>query len=90
LLLATAHQIERMVRSGEHANYAALAQELGLSRARVTQLATLAYLAPAVQDEILAATDGQLGRITERTLRAIAAQRDWADQHDLWREAVGR
>ena len=50
-----------------------------MTRARVTQLVSLALLAPAIQEEILALPPVTTGRdvITERTLRPIVAEPVW-------------
>ena len=55
-LLALAHKWEGMVRRGE-TDYARIAQRHGLSRARVSQICTLALLAPADQERIVASLE---------------------------------
>lgn len=52
LQLALAVRIERAIESGELRDYADAARRLGLTRARVTQLAVLAALPTAVQDSL--------------------------------------
>jgi hypothetical protein len=86
-LLALAHEIERRIRAGELDDLAHAARVLGLTRARVTQIANLTLLAPAIQEEILAMAPVTAGRdvITERTLRPIVAEPAWERQVRLWR-----
>jgi hypothetical protein len=85
-LLAFAHEIERRIRAGELDDLAHAARVLGLTRARVTQIANLTLLAPAIQEEILAMPPVTVGRdvVTERTLRAIVAEPVWKRQRELW------
>ncbi|MCD6404310.1 MAG: hypothetical protein J7M19_00625 [Planctomycetes bacterium] len=52
-LLALAHHLETQVRTGTVKDYAELASLLGVSRARITQLLNLLFLAPDIQEEIL-------------------------------------
>ena len=51
--LALAHRIRRAIDAGEGADQAAVARELGLTRARLTQLLNLTFLAPEIQERIL-------------------------------------
>jgi len=85
--LALAHEIERRVRAGELDDLAHAARVFGLTRARVTQIASLTLLAPEIQAEILAMPPVTVGRdpITERTLRPIVAEPVWERQVGIWR-----
>jgi hypothetical protein len=85
-LLAFAHEIERRIRAGELDDLAHAARVLGLTRARVTQIANLALLAPEIQEEILAMPPVTRGReaVTERRLRRIVAEANWETQRELW------
>ena len=91
-LLALAHEIDRMVRDGEIADYAEAARRLNLTRARVTQVTNLVLLAPAIQAEVLDLKRVTNGRdpISERQLRPIAAEPDWNRQRALWSEVCSR
>jgi hypothetical protein len=85
-LLALGHEIERRVRSGEIEDLSHAARVLGLTRARVTQIANLTLLCPTIQEEVLTMPPVTAGRdpITERALRAIAAEAMWERQRELW------
>ena len=52
-MLALAHEIDRLIRAGELRDLADAARAMGLTRARVTQIANLLLLAPAIQEAIL-------------------------------------
>ncbi|MCH7779999.1 MAG: hypothetical protein IH848_04070 [Acidobacteria bacterium] len=87
-LLALAHRIDGMIRSGELDDLADAARRLNLTRARVTQITNLLLLAPEIQDAILGlplVTNGA-DSITERQLRPVVAEPDWNNQIKMWRE----
>ncbi len=86
-LLALAHKIDAMVRAGELRDLAHAAEVMGLTRARVTQIANLTLLAPEIQGAILAAPLIVEGRdpISERQLRPLAAEPVWDRQVAMWR-----
>lgn len=81
-LLALAHAVERATEDGV-ATRATVARALGLTRARLTQVCLLAFLAPAIQAELIASRSG--ARVTERALRVVVAELDWGRQADAWR-----
>src|SRR5713226_5882639 len=81
-LLALAHRIDGMIRSGEIRNWAEAARLAGVTRARMTQIAKLLLLAPKIQENILNLPNVTRGPdpVTDRALRAAAAQVDWRRQ----------
>ncbi len=82
--LALAHQIRRAIDSGEVADQAAAARQLGLTRARLTQLLDLTLLAPDIQERILGLESVE-GRepLSERSFRPVARADSWAEQRAL-------
>jgi hypothetical protein len=85
-LLALAIRLEQLIASGHVANYSALAQLVGTTRARITQVANLTLLAPDIQEAVLFLEPVTKGRdpITERDLRPLVAEVDWSCQRTLW------
>ncbi|MCX7806512.1 MAG: hypothetical protein N3A38_15200 [Planctomycetota bacterium] len=85
-LMALAIRLEKLVRSGEVADYADIARLGHVTRARVTQIMSLLNLAPDIQEEILFLPRTEHGRdpIRERHLRPIAAVMDWRKQRKMW------
>jgi hypothetical protein len=83
-LLALAHKLDAMVRSGEIRDYAQLARLGHISPARLTQIMVLLHLAPAIQEYILflAAADARF--VTELGLRKIAREPRWDRQRELF------
>ncbi len=68
-MLALAHYVERLVEEGAVASYADAARQLGVSRARMTQVLNLLNLPPRVQEGLLL---GDL-HLSERRIRRLAA-----------------
>jgi hypothetical protein len=83
-MLALAHHLQRAIDQGLVADRAAVARNLGQTRARITQLLDLLLLAPDLQVRVLAleSVDG-LEPTSERSIRAIAARSDWSLQRKL-------
>ena len=82
-LLALAHAIERATEEGV-ATRAQIARALGFSRARLTQIANLAFLAPDLQAALIEAR----APVPERALRQLASRLDWDEQRELGRREL--
>lgn len=80
--IALAHHIDDLVERGELDGFADAARRLGLTRARITQIADLALLAPDIQAAVL------LGRVEprDRHLRAVGRHLLWTDQRRAFLE----
>jgi hypothetical protein len=85
LMLAFAHRIEAAITSGEYQDRADAARQLGITRARLSQLMVLTMLAPDLQEALLfmEAVDG-LEPVTERGLRDVLAVEAWTEQRRRW------
>jgi hypothetical protein len=93
-LVALAHRLQSMVRSGVLRDLAHAARLGHITRARASQIADLGLLAPDVQEEVLFLEKPPRGRepITERHLRRLVREPDWQRQRQMWRvlkERVG-
>ena len=84
-LLAFAHKLQAAIDKGEYRDQADVARQLGVSRARVTQLLDMTLLAPDIQEQVLC-QDKPLGhgRVRERSLRDVLRLESWEDQRRLW------
>ena len=89
-MLALAHRLEAGIDAGEYMDRADIARQLGITRARVTQLLDLTLLAPEIQETVLEleAVDGR-EPIAERELRPIIRWVAWGDQRHRF-SALGR
>jgi hypothetical protein len=82
-MLALAHRLDEMVRSGAVGDYRELARLGHVSPARICQFMTLLHLAPAIQEYLLFLT-GETIPITEPNLRKIAREPRWDRQLELF------
>ena len=81
-LVALAHKLEALVRSGRVKDYAELARLARVSPARIAQIVILGQLAPDIQEYILFLSRKDGSRITEPQLRAIAREPRWDKQRE--------
>ncbi len=84
-MLALAHHWRGLIRDGVVKDQAALARLVGVSRARVTQVMDLLYLAPDIQEEILDMKHARLSKLRHADVTRLAAVVDWSEQHRAWR-----
>jgi hypothetical protein len=89
--MALALRFDHLVRRGEIASYAELADLGHVTRARMTQVMNLINLAPDIQEAILFLPRVERGRapIVLRQLQPIAAVTDWRKQRRLWAGLIG-
>jgi len=80
-LVALAHKLDALVRSGAIPSYTELARLGHISPARLTQIMVLVHLAPAIQEYILFLSAGDARFIPELGLRKIAREPRWDRQH---------
>ena len=86
-LLALAIKLEELLRERAVRDYAELARLGHVTRARITQIMSLCYLAPDIQEAILFGEDqSRIERIGESKVRPIAKSIDWQQQRRLWHE----
>ena len=87
-LMALAIHMQRLTDEGVVRDYAELARLGHVSRARVTQIMNLNFLAPDIQEEILFLPRVWRGRdaIREHAVRPIAAVPEGGKQRRMWRE----
>ena len=89
-LMALALRLDELVRTGQVANYSALAALGHVTRARICQILNLIHLAPDIQEALLFLPPMQRGRdpILLADLQPIAAALDWRKQRRLWRKLL--
>ena len=85
-LLALAHRFDALLRDGVVRDQAELARFGHVSRARVTQIMNLLFLAPDIQESILFLREITRGRdrLTMRRIQPIALLPDWSRQRKEW------
>jgi len=87
-LMALAIRFDQLICDGGVADQAELARLGHVTRARLTQIMNLLWLAPDIQEAILflPATVRRREAITEKQLRPIAATASWKKQRRIWRD----
>lgn len=90
-LLALAHHFDRLIAQGIVKDYAEIARLTQLSRARVTQIMTLKFLAPDIQEEI-AWLPNSRGKdmLLEKDVRRVALLPEWGEQQENWQRLTGQ
>ena len=83
-VVALAHRLDELVRSGAVRDYGELARLGHVSPARICQFLTLLHLAPTIQEYLLFLTTGERMPIPEPSLRKIAREPRWDRQRDLF------
>ena len=83
-VVALAHRLDELVRSGAVRDYGELARLGHVSPARIGQFLTLLHLAPTIQEYLLFLTTGERMPIPEPSLRKIAREPRWDRQRDLF------
>jgi len=89
-LMALALRLDELVRTGQVASYSELAALGQVTRARISQIASLLHLAPDIQEAILFLPPTLRGRdaIILADLMPITASIDWRKQRRLWRRLL--
>ena len=89
-LMALALRLDELVRTGQVASYRELATVGHVTRARVSQIASLLHLAPDLQEALLFLPPTVRGRdpIILADLMPLAAAFDWRKQRRLWRKLL--
>jgi len=89
-LLALAHKLTELVRSGEVRDHAELARLGHVSPARICQYMTLLHLAPAIQEYLLFLAASEASPISEASLRRIAREPRWDRQRVHFESLLAR
>jgi hypothetical protein len=86
-LLALAHYYQNLINNGAVKDYAEIARLTGTSRARISQIISLTFLAPKIQQEILFLSQEKPlpKHVKERNLRKISKALIWKEQRDIWK-----
>jgi hypothetical protein len=86
-LMALSLRFELLVHEGQVRDYAELARLGHVTRARMSQVMSLLWLAPDIQEALLFLPRIERGRdpVVLRDLLPIAAELDWRKQRRRWR-----
>jgi len=84
--LVLAYQIQELLERKKVKNLNQVAQWLHKTRARVSQIMHLLFLAPDIQEEILFLKKEAISHLTEHMIREIIKEIDWIKQRKMWNE----
>ena len=87
-MVALAHRLEELVRSGSARDHEELARLGQVSPARICQFMTLLHLAPAIQEYLLFLTAAETIPMTEPALRKIAREPRWDRQRAVFQSLL--
>ena len=87
-LMALAIRFEGLLREGTIRDYAELALRGHVTRARMTQIMKLRYLAPDIQELLLFLLPAK--GLNERNLRTVVSRIDWDEQRRIFRKITDR
>ena len=88
--LAMAHYYQSLIDGEQVKDYAEIARLTGISRARISQIISLTFLAPEIQQEILFMTQKKPfpKHVKERNLRKILRTPIWEKQKEIWNHPI--
>ena len=86
--MALAIRFEGLLREGTIRDCAELARLGGVTRARMTQIMKLRYLAPDIQEQVLFLPPAK--GLNERNLRTVVSRIDWHEQRRLFQKIADR
>ena len=89
-ILALAHRLDELARSGAVRDHGELARLGHVSPARICQFMTLLHLAPAIQEYLLFLTTAETIPVTEHALRKIAREPRWDRQSAIFKSLLLR
>lgn len=91
-LMALAIRFDTLIQTGAISTQTELAAAGHVTRARVTQIMNLLYLAPDIQETVLHLPLVANGRdpITEHDLREVTSRVEWKAQRQLWHSLLGK
>ena len=89
-ILALAHRLDELARSGAVRDHGELARLGHVSPARICQFMTLLHLAPTIQEYLLFLTTAETIPVTEHALRKIAREPRWDRQRAIFESLLLR
>jgi len=89
-MLALAHKLDSLVRSGAIRDYGQLARLGRITPSRLSQILMLLNLAPAIQEQVLFLSPAAARAVAELELREIARLPLWAQQQERFENLRNR
>jgi len=89
-LLVLAHQIDQAIATGRVESYAEIADQLGISRGRLTQIRWFLRLSPEIQSQILFGTPSAIWATCERDFQVVTRTTDPSEQESRLKTLLAR
>jgi len=89
-LLVLAHQIDQAITDGRVESYADIADQLGISRGRLTQIRWFLRLSPEIQSKILLGNPPAIRAICERDFQVVTRTTDPKEQESRLKKLLAR
>lgn len=86
--LVLAHRLKHLLKSRQFSSVEKLAEWLNLTYGRVSQIMSLLYLAPQIQEQILCSKEPWAHRLIENDVRPITQELVWERQQKLWKKLL--
>ncbi len=83
--LVLAHQVKKTIESQRGRTLKEIAVWIGYTPARMSQIMSLLFLAPSIQEEILLSSEAYLHKRTINEANLIARELLWDKQKEMWR-----
>jgi hypothetical protein len=88
--LVRAHQLKHLLKSRQFSSVEKLAKWLNLTYGRVSQIMSLLYLAPDIQEQILCSEEPWTHQLIENDVRGITQELLWERQKKVWNSLTAR
>ena len=82
--LVLAHQVKRVLNAQPRRTLKEISGWIGYSPARTSQIMSLLFLSPLIQEEILLSSKSSLHQLTMSIAQKISQDLSWDRQNEMW------
>ena len=85
--LALAHQVKKVLKAQPKRTLKEISGCIGYTPARMSQIVSLLFLSPLIQEEILLSSKSSLHQLSINIAHKISQELSWDKQNELWIQA---
>jgi|TARA_B100001964_G_scaffold206550_1_gene237715 hypothetical protein len=85
--LALAHQVKKVLKAQPKRTLKEISGWIGYTPARMSQIVSLLFLSPLIQEEILLSSKSSLHQLSINIAHKISQELSWDKQNELWIQA---
>ena len=85
--LALAHQVNKVLKAQPKRTLKEISGWIGYTPARMSQIMSLLFLSPLIQEEILLSNKSSLRQLSINIAHKISQELSWDKQNELWVQA---